>query len=186
MAGGRPTAYKPENAEIARRACMLGATNETLAWRFAVCRRTIDSWIATIPEFGDAVLQGREAADEAVIVGLFERATGQELSDTTVTCRPGETVTTTRTRRLPADTRACIFWLRNRRRGEWRENRPAVNEVDHEAELRALEEGAQEALREAMAERATAQQASAARVSSEADEALRSAAERLQVHTVSS
>jgi hypothetical protein len=49
MAGGRPTIYKPENAEIARRACMLGTTNNALAERFGVCRRTIDSWIATIP-----------------------------------------------------------------------------------------------------------------------------------------
>ena len=36
MAGGRPTTYKPENAEIARYACMLGATNEILAERFEV------------------------------------------------------------------------------------------------------------------------------------------------------
>jgi hypothetical protein len=48
MAGGRPTTYRPENADIARQACMLGATNEALAGRFEVCRRTIDNWIATI------------------------------------------------------------------------------------------------------------------------------------------
>ena len=62
MAGGRPTRYKPENAEIARHACMLGATNASLAERFEVCRRTIDNWIATIPEFSDAVQQAREPA----------------------------------------------------------------------------------------------------------------------------
>jgi hypothetical protein len=59
MAGGRPTVYKPDNAEIALKACILGATNETLAERFKVSRRTIDSWIATIPEFSDAVRRGR-------------------------------------------------------------------------------------------------------------------------------
>ena len=53
MAGGRPTVYTSENAEIARHACMLGASNETLAERFEVSRRTIDNWIATITEFGD-------------------------------------------------------------------------------------------------------------------------------------
>jgi hypothetical protein len=174
MAGGRPTEYRAENAEIARRACMLGATNETLAARFAVCRRTIDSWIATIPEFGDAVQQGREAADEAVVAALFDRAIGLELSETTVSCRDGETVTTTRTRRLPADTRACIFWLRNRRRGEWRENQRQVDEVDHEALLRALKQGNEKARQAAMLEK------------SEAEQALASAAERLQVHIPSS
>ena len=71
MAGGRPTIYKPENAEIARYACMLGATNETLAARFEVCRRTIDSWIATIPEFSFAVKQGREGAVAVPVVTLI-------------------------------------------------------------------------------------------------------------------
>ena len=36
MTGGRPSLYKPENAEIAHLACMLGATNEALAERFEV------------------------------------------------------------------------------------------------------------------------------------------------------
>jgi len=33
---GRPTLYKPENAELARKFCMLGATNEDLADLFDV------------------------------------------------------------------------------------------------------------------------------------------------------
>ncbi len=41
MPGGRPTLYKPENADIARLACMLGATNEALAERFEVSPRTV-------------------------------------------------------------------------------------------------------------------------------------------------
>ena len=115
MAGGRPTTYKPENAEIARHACMLGATNETLAERFEVCRRTIDNWIATIPEFSDAVRQGREVADEAVVSALFARATGMEQKMTKVFCHRGQPVTANYTVQLPPDVRACIFWLRNRR-----------------------------------------------------------------------
>jgi len=67
MLGGRPTAYKPENAEIVRHACVLGATNQTLAERFEVSRCTADNWIATIPEFGDAVRRGHQVADETVI-----------------------------------------------------------------------------------------------------------------------
>ena len=55
MAGGRLTIYRLENAESAPQACMLGATNDALAGRFEVCRRTIDNWIATIPEFSKTV-----------------------------------------------------------------------------------------------------------------------------------
>jgi hypothetical protein len=49
MAGGRLTIYRLENAKSVPQACMLGATNDALAGRFEVCRRTIDNWIATIP-----------------------------------------------------------------------------------------------------------------------------------------
>src|SRR5260370_22064043 len=130
MAGGRPTTYKPENAEIARQNCMIGATNEALAERFGVCRRTIDNWIATIPEFSDAVRQGREVADGAVVSALLARATGIEQKMTNGFCHRGQPVTANYTVQLPPDVRACIFCLRNRRPEEWRENQPLVADED--------------------------------------------------------
>jgi len=130
MAGGRPTTYKPENDEIAHQACMLGATNEALAERFEVCRRTIDNWIATIPGFSDAVQQGREVADASVVSALFARATGMEQKMTKVFCYRGQPVTANYIAYLPPHVRACMFWLRNRRPEEWRENRPLVAEED--------------------------------------------------------
>ena len=147
MAGGRPTVYKPDYAEIARHACMLGASNETLAERFEVSRRTIDNWITTIPEFGDAVRHGREVADESVIAALYARATGMERKSIKVVEGEGERVTTTHTVQALPDVRACIFWLRNRRPGQWRENRPFVDEADEEERWRELEEASQRAER---------------------------------------
>jgi hypothetical protein len=81
MAGGRLTIYKLENAEMTRQARVLSATNDALAGRFEVCRRTIDNWIATIPEFSIAVRQGREVTDESVVSALFARATGDGAKD---------------------------------------------------------------------------------------------------------
>ena len=190
MAGGRPTAYKPETAKIARNACMLGATNETLAARFDVCRRTIDSWIASIPEFSIAVKQGRAGADEAVVSSLFARATGMEQKMTKVFCHRGQPVTADYTVQLPPDVRACIFWLRNRRPEEWRENRPLVEEEDDDGHWVSELEAASERVRlAAVAERAaqSATEGPALPVpteaeGSEAERAVRSAAERLQVH----
>jgi hypothetical protein len=124
MPGGRPTFYKPENADIARLACMLGATNDDLAERFEVSPRTVDNWIATIPEFGDAVRQGRQVADESVVSALFARATGMERKVTKAFCHKGQPITVSYTVALPPDVRACMFWLRNRRPQQWRENRP--------------------------------------------------------------
>jgi len=73
---GRPTLYKPENGELARKFCMLGATNEELAGCFEVARSTIDQWLATIPEFAEGVRQGRDIADAAVVQKLYSRAMG--------------------------------------------------------------------------------------------------------------
>ena len=73
---GRPALYKPENNAFARKFCLLGATNEDLAGLFDVAVRTIDNWIATIPEFAAAVRQGRDVADADVVQSLHSRATG--------------------------------------------------------------------------------------------------------------
>jgi hypothetical protein len=175
MPAGRPTVYNPENAEIARLACMLGATNETLAERFEVSRRTIDNWIATIPEFGNAIRQGRQVADETVISALFSRATGMEQEMTRVFCYRGQPVTVNYTVQLPPETRACMYWLRNRRPWQWRENRPFVDEADDEDWVRELEAASERARLAGIAEGPS--------VRTEAEASVLSAAERLQVHS---
>ena len=178
MAGGRPTVYKPENAEIARHACMLGASNETLAERFEVSRRTIDNWITAIPEFSDAVRHGRQVADESVVAALYARATGMERKSIKVVEGDGGQVTTTHTVQALPDVRACIFWLRNRRPEQWRENRaPADYQYGGRDLAEEIQEGEERVRNWQLAERAEAE---AAR--SEADAALLGHVERLQVH----
>ena len=63
---GQPTRYKPEYCELAHNYSLLGATGDTLADFFGVATRTIDNWIATHPDFADAVYRGRAAAAPAV------------------------------------------------------------------------------------------------------------------------
>jgi hypothetical protein len=186
MAGGRPTVYKPENAEIARHACTLGASNETLAERFEVSRRTIDNWIATIPEFGDAVRHGREVADDSVVAALYARATGMERKSIKVVEGEGAPVTTTHTVQSLPDVRACMFWLRNRRPAQWRENR-ALGDTPYGGRdlAKEIEEGEERVRRwqedeRAKAERVRSEVEGAAR--SAADAVLQSQAERLQVY----
>jgi hypothetical protein len=60
---GRPTLYKPEYASRAGELCARGAANPDLAGCFGVARGAIGQWIATHPEFAEAVQQGRDVAD---------------------------------------------------------------------------------------------------------------------------
>jgi hypothetical protein len=118
---GRPTLYKPENAELARKFCMLGATNEDLARCFEVSRSTIDNWIDTIPEFADSIQEGRDLADAAVIQKLYSRAMGFTTEIKKHVIYRGELREIPMTLYYPPDIQACIFWLRNRRRRDWQE-----------------------------------------------------------------
>jgi hypothetical protein len=121
---GRPTFYRPDYCDLAREHCLLGATNAELADVFDVAPRTIDNWIASHSDFAAAVREGRRRADAKVAASLYARAIGFEHKvERMFLCR-GEPKSFTVTVTHPPDTQACIFWLRNRRRGDWRD-RPA-------------------------------------------------------------
>src|SRR5260370_36636159 len=122
MAGrGRPPLYRPENAGLARKFCMLGAINKDLAGLFEVARRTIDNWITNIPEFAESVRQGRDVADAAVVEKLHSRAVGYSYEAKKVFLYRGDPVTGNYTVRYPPQTTACMFWLPNRFRRHWLE-----------------------------------------------------------------
>ena len=126
---GQPTLYKSAYCELAHNYCLLGATNEVLAGFFGVTRRTIQNWIATHPDFAEAVRRGRVVADGVVVRALFERACGFNHQVTRTTLYQGEQRTITNTVSYPPDTQACMFWLRNRQRQYWRAKEEATPEV---------------------------------------------------------
>jgi hypothetical protein len=121
-------------------------------------------------------VDGREIADGKVVSALFARATGMEQKMTRVFCHNGQPVMANYTVDLPPDVRACMFWLRNRRPEQWRENRPLAK-ADSGWSFEELEEASRRAAR---AHAGTA--AAAAPDTDEESPALRAAAERLDVH----
>ena len=103
MPGGRPTKYRKEYADEARRLCLLlNATDEQLAAYFGVTEKTIYNWSDSHPEFLQARKEGKIGADCQVARSLYERAIG-------------------------GDTTAMIFWLKNRQSHAWRDKQ----DVDH-------------------------------------------------------
>ena len=106
---GRPTLYKPEYADQAHNHCLLGATNAGLAELFDVAQRTIDSWIANIPSFAQAVREGRAIADGRVARCLYERAVGYRPTVERVLFHRGEERRITSTVQHPPDTRLHLL-----------------------------------------------------------------------------
>lgn len=123
MAGGRPSSYKPEYAEQARKLCRLGATDKELADFFGTSEQTINAWKKAHPGFLESLRAGKELADAEVADKLYRRATGYEHEAVKIVAdaKTGAEHVVPYTERYPPDTTAAIFWLKNRRPDLWRD-----------------------------------------------------------------
>ena len=119
---GRPSGYLPEFAKQATKLCELGATNADLADFFGVSINTIANWQTARPEFLAALKAGKVSADDRVERSLYQRAVGYTYYSVKIFCPAGGVpVTVPYREHVPPDTTAQIFWLKNRRRNEWRD-----------------------------------------------------------------
>jgi transcriptional regulator with XRE-family HTH domain len=132
-ARGPKTGYTPDCCDEARRACMLGATNEELAGLLGVSRATIHNWMEEFPDFKRAIEEGKVAADARVAEKLYQRAIGYERPATRFFANAeGPPTQIDYTYHHAPDTSAAIFWLRNRRREDWREQVEHRHSTSHE------------------------------------------------------
>jgi len=124
---GRPTEYKEVFSEQAKKLCELGAIDTEVAGFFNVDVRTLYRWQLNHPEFRQALKAGKSAADDRVEKALYRRATGYSHDAVKIFVnKEGEVTKVDYVEQYPPDTTAGIFWLKNRRREEWRDK------YDHE------------------------------------------------------
>ena len=88
--GGRPTDYRPEYSEQARKLCQFGATLAEVAHFFNVTVPTICSWQNTHPEFFNAMKLGRQASDDRVERSFYQRAIGYDVKTTRTVSKTGD------------------------------------------------------------------------------------------------
>lgn len=112
--GGRPSSYRPEYADQARKLCKLGAIDPELAEFFEVSIRTIHRWKLQFPEFGKALEVGKKRADERVKRALYMRAVGFTFTETKVFQYQGSPVYAEVETYVVPDVRAAQAWLVNR------------------------------------------------------------------------
>lgn len=117
----RPSKFQEEFIPQAEKLCKLGATDMEVADFFEVDVRTVYRWKAENEAFCQALKAGKDVADERVERSLYARANGYEHDETDIRVVGGAIVQTPIRKYYPPDTTACIFWLKNRRAGEWRD-----------------------------------------------------------------
>lgn len=120
---GRPKRYLPEFAQQATKLCQLGATDMELADFFNVDTRTIYRWRNEHEDFCQAVIAGKEKADERVQRALFNRAVGYSYESEKVFQFQGVVIRAPTVEHVPPDPGAAMNWLKNRRPDDWRDKR---------------------------------------------------------------
>lgn len=121
MTIGRPTRYKEEYADQARKLCLLGSTDAEMSDFFEVCEATLNTWKQAYPEFLESIKRGKSQADANVADRLYQRAMGYEHPEVHITSFQGTITVTPITKVYAPDPTASIFWLKNRQRGKWRD-----------------------------------------------------------------
>jgi len=131
---GRPTKYKEEYNDLARKFSLLGSTDKDLARSFEVDEATINVWKVKYPEFQESIKKGKEFADANVADSLYNRARGfshmkqvpmkikQMVFDESGNGKLEDKIEMVVTEEyFPPDTAAAFIWLKNRQSDKWRD-----------------------------------------------------------------
>lgn len=140
-ARGRPTLYRADYAEQARRLSLLGQTDAEMAAFFGVSERTFHGWKKSHPDFLQSIKEGKADADAKVAEGLYSRAVGYSHPDVHISNYQGEITVTNIVKHYPPDTAAAFIWLKNRQPDKWRDR------IEHQADVTVSGPGGDELLR---------------------------------------
>lgn len=138
---GRPSEFKTEYCDQVVKLCRLGATDQDIAEFFSVSTTTIDNWKRQHPEFLGAIRAGKIEADVQVANSLFKKATGYVVEVEKVVGQGDKRKVVKMNVAIEPDTQACVFWLKNRRKDQWRDKQDIDLTVkSHEEALDELDQ----------------------------------------------
>lgn len=120
-AGGRPSKIKSIDMSLVKSYSARGYTDAELAKIFNVTEQTINNWKKDYPEFFESLKSGKMLADCKVEASLYQRACGYSHPEVHITTYEGKVTLTPIIKHYPPESTAMIFWLKNRKPGEWRE-----------------------------------------------------------------
>jgi hypothetical protein len=120
---GVQSSFRKEYIRQAKILSDTGFTEIQVANFFNVNEITILDWKAKYPDFARALKLGKELPDDEIERSLYHRAKGYERTVIKPFMPSGakEPIYAEFKEQVPPDTTACIFWLKNRRKEEWRD-----------------------------------------------------------------
>ncbi len=127
---GRPSKYDPKlHPQLVKWMARAGLTDKEMAAQLQVSVTTFNSWKAQHPEFLESQKQSKDFVDSLVEDALLKRALGYEVEETEMSAgTDGKSKRVKKVRRhISPDVTACIFWLKNRRPGQFRD----VHALEH-------------------------------------------------------
>lgn len=112
-----------------------GLTDEQIAANIGIHRDTLNEWKKRYSDISDTLKRGKAVVDIQVENALLKRALGYSYTETTreaqfnpQTEKYEMVVTKEVTKEVVPDTTAQIFWLKNRKPGDWRDKRDVAVE----------------------------------------------------------
>lgn len=125
---GRPSKYTgPDTDRMAFKLALLGVKDMEIADIIGISEETLNLWKLNHPSFLQSLNNGKREADANVVYSLYQRACGMDLPDQDIRVFRNketnelETVVTPLVKHYPPDITACIFWLKNRFKDQWRD-----------------------------------------------------------------
>ena len=102
-----------------------GLTDEQIAHNIGIRRETLYSWKKDHPNINNALKEGKEVVDRQVENAMLKNALGFEYEETKTIIEMVDGEKKQRVEKIkkyqPPNTTAQIFWLKNRKRTEWRD-----------------------------------------------------------------
>lgn len=101
-----------------------GLTDRQIAHNIGITEQTLNIWKKSHPSVFESLKKGKEVIDRQVENALLKKALGYDYEEVREEYEYGQLAKRTVTKKhIPGDTTAQIFWLKNRKPGEWREKK---------------------------------------------------------------
>lgn len=120
--GGRPSKLDDIDYEQVEKLARLGATDKEIADFYGVTEQTVNNKKQSDKEFFESLKRGKMLADANVSDRLYNRALGYTHEAVKIFHVGKEVLEVPYMKHYPPDTTAAIYWLKNRRPKDWRDN----------------------------------------------------------------